>query len=569
MNIRQFTIKNVRSFGETVTVDFDDGLNILIGPNGGGKSNLLDILNVVLCHFFIFNWHIVEDFAPDGTLRRRYFQRENVFNPQELLDKHMKKVQEDQEIILSFLVESEDILNMRNILNFSEKLKTFEKEHFGSSLFQDNFLVDMDTTLIESLSGIRSSFSIKNLELNIANQSSEEGKRLSLFLRYLNSFELCQLLIGEYNLQNNDQIPLLYPPFCYFSPYRISQIQAIIAKIAEVDFYQLNLLNKRSNSRQISTVIELAAHYFARKLRRYNNDLRRFNNDDEVRLVREYIQQLGYSDFIPKEEDPYKNRYRFIIKKTSGDELDLIRASSGEKEIFNILLGIFALNIKNGIVIIDEPELHLHPKWQLILLNLFYSLTNERGIQWIIVTHSPHLINTQSVKNVLRVYRDDLQNSRVVKPAAFSEDERDLFLMVTLTNSTKIFFSEKVVLVEGMVDRIIYSAIIEREQKENNDQQVIEILDVQEFGGFEKNQNFLDKWSIKSFIIADQDKQALPNLQDAFFLQNREIEEYFQSVVNKPKYKTDDALIIANKIKNGEVSVPTEIDSYCGLIISR
>ena len=34
-----------------------------------------------------------------------------------------------------------------------------------------------------------------------------------------------------------------------------------------------------------------------------------------------------------------------LLKKTSGEELDLMRASSGEKEIFNLLLGIFALNI--------------------------------------------------------------------------------------------------------------------------------------------------------------------------------------------------------------------------------
>ncbi len=40
MKIRRFPLKNVTSYRERVEFAFDDRLNILIGPNGGGKSNL-------------------------------------------------------------------------------------------------------------------------------------------------------------------------------------------------------------------------------------------------------------------------------------------------------------------------------------------------------------------------------------------------------------------------------------------------------------------------------------------------------------------------------------------------
>lgn len=569
MNINSLTIRNIRSFGEPVTIDFEDGLNIFIGPNAGGKSNLLDILNVILNHFFVKNWRIIEEYTNLNTLRRRYFQEENIFNPTEILDKHTAKANEDQEISVSFSAEEEDILNIRHVLSAAEKLKKFEKDEFDSTLLQDRFLTGIDEASLEKLKGRKIAFPIKNWNLNIINISEEEGKIVSMLLHYLNTFEFLQLLILEFNSKNEDKIPSLYPPFCYFSPYRIPQIQALVARVAEVDFYQLKATYKRSNSREVSTILELATHYFARKLRTYHEDFSKFNSDEEVRLVKDYVAILGYKDFSFKEVDRYKNRYQLIITRTNGEELDLTRASSGEKEIFNLLLGVFALNIKNGIVLIDEPELHLHPKWQTILLDLFYKFSQERGIQWFVVTHSPHFVNPNSVKNVLRVFRDENAYSKIIKPASFTEDERDLLMMVNITNSTKIFFSDKAILVEGVVDRIIYGAILGRLQSENNDQQIIEILDVQQLGGFGKNQSFLNKWSINSYIVADKDKENLSNLNNAYFLQNGEIENYFRSVVPKPKYHIDDALKIAKKILDKSVDIPEELTGYFRQIISR
>lgn len=53
MKIKSLGITNIRSFRDPVTVDFDGNVNIFVGPNGGGKSNLLDILNVTLRHYIV------------------------------------------------------------------------------------------------------------------------------------------------------------------------------------------------------------------------------------------------------------------------------------------------------------------------------------------------------------------------------------------------------------------------------------------------------------------------------------------------------------------------------------
>ncbi|MBD2066097.1 AAA family ATPase, partial [Leptolyngbya sp. FACHB-671] len=53
MKVSSLSIKNVKSFKDSTALLFDKKFNILVGPNGGGKSNLLDILNIVLRNFFL------------------------------------------------------------------------------------------------------------------------------------------------------------------------------------------------------------------------------------------------------------------------------------------------------------------------------------------------------------------------------------------------------------------------------------------------------------------------------------------------------------------------------------
>jgi predicted ATPase len=56
MKLKRLAAQNIRSFGETKEVDFHDDFTILIGPNGGGKSNLLDIITVGVYQFLGQEW---------------------------------------------------------------------------------------------------------------------------------------------------------------------------------------------------------------------------------------------------------------------------------------------------------------------------------------------------------------------------------------------------------------------------------------------------------------------------------------------------------------------------------
>ena len=56
MKIKRLTIQNVTSYKERTEFTFDSGLNILIGTNGGGKTNLQKILALTLSKYFIHQY---------------------------------------------------------------------------------------------------------------------------------------------------------------------------------------------------------------------------------------------------------------------------------------------------------------------------------------------------------------------------------------------------------------------------------------------------------------------------------------------------------------------------------
>jgi predicted ATPase len=76
-----------------------------------------------------------------------------------------------------------------------------------------------------------------------------------------------------------------------------------------------------------------------------------------------------------------------LIVEKNHTEYDLLQMSSGEHQVLRILVGMVAEVAINSIVLIDEVELHLHPVWQERLIE---TLREEPfNNQYIFTTHSP------------------------------------------------------------------------------------------------------------------------------------------------------------------------------------
>lgn len=88
---------------------------------------------------------------------------------------------------------------------------------------------------------------------------------------------------------------------------------------------------------------------------------------------------------------------KFVYRKNSED-IDLKNLSTGLKTfaIIKMLLQNGTLE-ENGTIILDEPEIHLHPEWQLKFAELIVLLQKEFRMHILLTTHSPYFLNAIEV----------------------------------------------------------------------------------------------------------------------------------------------------------------------------
>lgn len=114
-------------------------------------------------------------------------------------------------------------------------------------------------------------------------------------------------------------------------------------------------------------------------------DPKRHDTHGTVARMRKVIEK--YFPDLPRPEDPadLTSPYR----TQSGSLVQLEAMSDGERALW-LILGEIALRPPNdGIILIDEPEQHLHPRWQRTLLEALSSLVPTA--QLILATQSPYL----------------------------------------------------------------------------------------------------------------------------------------------------------------------------------
>ena len=88
---------------------------------------------------------------------------------------------------------------------------------------------------------------------------------------------------------------------------------------------------------------------------------------------------------------------KFVYRK-NGEDIDLKNLSTGLKTfaIIKMLLQNGTLE-ENGTIILDEPEIHLYPEWQLKFAELIVLLQKEFGMHILLTTHSPYFLNAIEV----------------------------------------------------------------------------------------------------------------------------------------------------------------------------
>ena len=167
---------------------------------------------------------------------------------------------------------------------------------------------------------------------------------------------------------------------------------------------------------------------------------------------------------------------------------------------------------KTNILLIEEPELFLHPTAIRSTRNLLYELAESSEFQILCATHSPIMIDIKRPHNSLvRIVKDRQYGSLAYQ---VSELLTTIGMMEDFNpHVCESFFADKVILVEGNTEAIIIKLLIERFGRDCNNQiadglHIVNCNGKATIPGF---QNVLNHFKIDYFVFHDCDSAFLTN----------------------------------------------------------
>jgi putative ATP-dependent endonuclease of OLD family len=489
VRIKSIELENVRSFLDPQKLHFDGPISIIVGPNGGGKTNLLDAIIVMLRRYLINSMQISEVQEPGQERTWQIAPHPGINNM--VLEKHWLGRTRTQRISITVEVSASDIENMRAI---KEEFQDFLNSNFRLQHDLIPKTLDWDFNVISEKEEVTYTLIDGQLE-------PSKGAVAYWFKQYLQLFELYNWT-KEREGRFSVRLPILNLPTNRAANFN-SNVQ-----LTGYNRWESKVSTDMNFSRTPSSVVALAIGKIASDFRLMLEDddgtaRKRLNEDPNLLKMQDLMKGFGYRWYLGN-TNPLANAYDLILEKGES-RFSLSAASSGEKEFMTYVLAVFALDIRDALILVDEPELHLHPRWQAALLRLFEDLADKTGNQFLLATHSPSFISAASIGYVSRVFSSEGQSAVAPVQIKSLPEVKHLLSIVNSSNNERIFFADKVLLVEGLSDKIFIDAMIDCMKLNVGTGRVVEVVSVMGKQNFTQYKKLLDAASIPAAILADLD----------------------------------------------------------------
>jgi len=411
-------------------------LTIIAGENSSGKTfvtkSLYTILDSLYKNYFLnslvsklkllergFNYFQIELSKPTKKdiefkeYSKLYLEeikffiievRESKFEEQEVItDRYIKKLNKFYnriEIYLKDRLKTKKFFKYENLL--SEMLENLNELNYVINKRVDVIIDGISTSLDI---GFKKNFQITNLE-NLINKKQSKSLKLSL------------TNLGNIEIDNNQDIHF------DLKTEGINDVQNVENIIFFDSPVYIKIRKALENSKD---------NYFS------------LFNDEEDKYLKGYPQYLDQLyDYIDKkyidipELNLISQEIQEIIKgkleiSNNGDidykdnQNNIIPLSLTAMGISNI--GLIDLLIRNNIInrgsflIMDEPEVHLHPKWQVIMAQLLYKIAKS-GANIIIATHSLDFL--KAFENILKEDGEKAENIIAINKMPYNEEFLEL-----------------------------------------------------------------------------------------------------------------------------------------------
>ena len=108
-----------------------------------------------------------------------------------------------------------------------------------------------------------------------------------------------------------------------------------------------------------------------------------------VEKVSAWLAKMGVADALVLERQG-RSRYFEVIIESEGRRANIVDVGFGVGQVLPML--VLAYFVPRGATIVaEQPEIHLHPRAQVGLAELFVEVSRERGVQFLVETHSEHV----------------------------------------------------------------------------------------------------------------------------------------------------------------------------------
>ena len=413
-------------------VDFNEDITFLYGSNGCGKTTILNIVTSIVTgkiyELFFYDFKII---------KLKYSNNDNV----DVIE--IKRKQDDKNRLKIIFEGRNETISKLDNLNFqSSRRKILLKEYFHennilkdiSRLFNYVYLPLSRSAYVDPIRSSRKNFWIEEEEIEEELYVTKDASLTRVQELIVNKILTINNEVNRLN--NNFRDKILKTSINIYSEKKnfsdmINEIEnSNEEKILEIQESYLNIMTnlKLINEREIEKYNNFFSSYIKKyeqitdendgKVKHFPIDLvLQYSEISKIRKVVELAQQMEkdkkqaekplelfcstLNSFLSRAGDiDSKN----IIIETIGqpgvyfkipnnqNKLSVQKLSSGEKQLIIFFANlIFGVNDrKNGIFIVDEPELSLHLTWQKLFIEQTLKINNN--IQLIFATHSPEIV---------------------------------------------------------------------------------------------------------------------------------------------------------------------------------
>ncbi|AGB50750.1 hypothetical protein Metho_2616 (plasmid) [Methanomethylovorans hollandica DSM 15978] len=534
MYISKLIIKNYRSINH-VDIDFQNGMNLIVGKNNAGKSNIISALNLLFGDKYptylvfedkdFFKYKEQEKEVDDG-----YFwvlaKLDGSFSNQiaEIKGLWMAKLNCEP-----FLV-SENKLDINNALKINIETDLDDCTDFipwGYKYSKKVYAKPNDTNY--NLNSYFKQIKEAWILLYVKKDNSGEiiQKDFSFIMKTDNAAYRCWGLNSEFrdSLINSAVIPSFRDPEKQLKINNWSWYGKLIKRIWDEN--KDKKIQNQDNAQTLSY-----SETMNRLFQSVNTVGNELFEDITVNIKQNMDMTFQDCDFsfqfsTDTKDDIYKSINVFV---DDGYKSLISNKGSGIQSAFIISAFCYycsTFHKNSSLLVVEEPELYLHPQGRRSILQVFedFITFNDAQNQVIITTHSSDFIKPEYINNITVIRKENGCTCQY----KVNIDDGTEFKKKQIFNwkqNNELFFSEKILIVEGAEERFI-PLIADKimDQSSYLDKNNISVIRANGKGNIAKYIQIAKSLNIKWFALADLDfiLKDLENLRDIVYFNSNEL----------------------------------------------